>query len=403
MQSFCDRIPWQVQLVLEKLREAGEECYPVGGCVRDLLRGAEPHDWDLCTSALPEKICECFAEYPQFRMGMKHGTVGVSLGGMTQEITTFRKDGYYSDGRHPDGVQFTCSLREDLARRDFTVNAMAMDAAGEVTDPFGGMEDLRNRRIRCVGVPRERFREDGLRIFRALRFSAVLGFDIEAETAHSMLTERGMLSRIARERIIAEWERMLSSPGAGEVIERFPMIIGEAFPYLAEPLSDPVRRYAAISRMKGAKSMPSRMARFLFGLGFLDGVPAGEPIAGGMREEIAFLLAHESEPVPAVRDVRRWLRRWGTCGVRCAEMLWEGKAGGDEASAEVARLLREKACFAISGENGLALNGRDVMTLSGAGGKEVGRLLSDMLDAVVEGNCENTKDALTKWLISRVR
>lgn len=403
MQAFCDRIPWQVKAAVAKLREDGEECYLVGGCVRDLLREAMPHDWDLCTSAPPEKVCACFAEYPQFLMGMKHGTVGVNLGGMTQEITTFRKDGRYSDGRHPDGVQFTCSLSEDLARRDFTVNAMAMDAAGTVTDLFDGMEDLRAHRIRCVGVPSERFREDGLRIFRALRFSAVLGFDIEAETARAMHAEREMLSRVARERILAEWERMLSSPRAGDVIARFFPIIGAAFPYLAEPLADPERRQAAVSRMEGAQSMPSRMARFLFGLGVGEEALAKEPIANSVREEIAFLLAHESEPVPAVREVRKWLRRWGTCGVRCAEMLWEGKAGGTEASAELARLLREKVCFAISGENGLALNGRDVMALCGASGREIGRLLADMLDAVVEGECDNTKDALTNWLGSRVR
>ena len=181
------RILPEAAAVLKNLETAGYEAYLVGGCVRDLLRGETPADWDIATSALPEQTMALFRG-DALPTGLQHGTVTVRRGGMSFEVTTYRLDGTYADCRHPDSVTFTPSLFEDLQRRDFTVNAMAMSRAGVLQDPFGGQEDLHSGVLRCVGAPRQRFSEDALRILRALRFSAVLGFSVEGETAAAART-----------------------------------------------------------------------------------------------------------------------------------------------------------------------------------------------------------------------
>ena len=172
-------IPAGARYILQALAGAGFEAYLVGGCVRDLLRGVPPHDWDVCTSARPEETKRCFAGQRMLETGLKHGTVTLLVGGEAYEITTYRTEGPYSDSRRPDFVRFVSDLKADLSRRDFTMNAVAMDLEGTLHDPFGGEEDIRAGVIRCVGEPGQRFREDGLRVMRALRFGAVLGYEIE--------------------------------------------------------------------------------------------------------------------------------------------------------------------------------------------------------------------------------
>ena len=195
--------------MLRKLNEAGFEAYYVGGCVRDTLLGRPIHDWDITTSALPEEIMRVFSRC--IPTGVKHGTVTVIEGDTMAEVTTFRRDGAYHDGRHPERVLFVPNLKEDLARRDFTVNAMAMDEAGRITDLFGGREDLENRIIRCVGEPDKRFQEDALRMLRALRFSAQLGFTIEEETFAAIGRNAGLCRALSRERVREETEKTLLS------------------------------------------------------------------------------------------------------------------------------------------------------------------------------------------------
>ena len=168
-------IPSGAAYILRILHNAGYESWLVGGCVRDLLRGVEPHDWDICTSARPEEVERCFAGHRIIETGLKHGTVTVLEDGNPYEITTYRTEGPYSDSRRPDYVAFVSSLESDLARRDFTMNAIALGLDGSLRDPFGGVEDIKAGLIRCVGEPAHRFREDGLRIMRALRFAAVIG------------------------------------------------------------------------------------------------------------------------------------------------------------------------------------------------------------------------------------
>ena len=186
-------IPDTVQQIISTLNRSGHEAYAVGGCVRDSLLGRVPKDWDVCTSARPEEVIAAFPHHRIHTVGIQHGTVVLPLEGENYEITTFRADGDYSDHRHPDSVSFVSSLREDLARRDFTVNAMACHPELGLQDFFGGQEDLKRGLIRCVGTPQERFEEDGLRILRALRFAARYGFAIESATAQAIHEKKELL------------------------------------------------------------------------------------------------------------------------------------------------------------------------------------------------------------------
>ena len=223
------RIPDYVNEIMARFAAAGRRAYPVGGCVRDALLGKTPDDWDLTTDALPQETLEIFgaAAHPT---GLQHGTVTVALAGHSVEITTMRRDGAYRDNRHPESVMFTDSLTEDLARRDFTVNAMALAPDGSVTDPFGGRADLEARVLRCVGRAEERFAEDALRILRLLRFAAVLGFSVEPETAAAAREARELLRSVAAERVYAELNKLLCGADAARVLLEFPDVLGVVVP-----------------------------------------------------------------------------------------------------------------------------------------------------------------------------
>ena len=220
-------VPEYVKICLDTLHRGGHAAHPVGGCVRDTLLGRKPGDWDVTTSARPEQVMALFSH--TVPTGAHHGTVTVVLEGGTVEVTTFRREEGYADGRHPDMVCFDVGLTEDLARRDFTVNAMAFGAAGEVIDPFGGQEDLKKGVIRAVGDPRRRFREDALRILRAIRFAARLGFVIEPETASAMEEETARLACVSAERVVSELEKTLLSAAPEQVGEFFRLGAMERF------------------------------------------------------------------------------------------------------------------------------------------------------------------------------
>ncbi len=224
-------IPEPVKSILKALEEHGHAAHCVGGCVRDSLLGREPGDWDVATSALPEETMALFPGRAA-PTGLRHGTVTVREGALPVEVTTFRTDGRYTDGRHPDSVAFTRSLRDDLSRRDFTVNAMGLDLRGTLTDPFGGQEDLKNRLLRCVGSPEGRFQEDALRILRGLRLAAVLGFSVEEETARALRACRKLLCGVAAERIQIEMTKLLCGPAAAEVLRGFSEVVGTVVPEL---------------------------------------------------------------------------------------------------------------------------------------------------------------------------
>lgn len=203
-------LPGGPRACLETLTQAGHAAYPVGGCVRDLLLGREPGDVDICTSAHPEQVMLLFPR--AVPTGIQHGTVTVPTADGNVEITTFRREGSYADARHPDAVAFDVGLREDLSRRDFTVNAMALDRGGEIVDPFGGRADLEKKLIRCVGEADRRFSEDALRMLRCIRFAAQLGFTIEEETAAALGRNAHTVERVSGERVKAEMEKVLLSP-----------------------------------------------------------------------------------------------------------------------------------------------------------------------------------------------
>ena len=204
-------------LLLDALHGAGHAAYAVGGCVRDSLLGQAPHDWDLCTSARPEQVMELFGEEKCIPTGLQHGTVTVKQGGRLYETTTFRIEGAYSDGRHPDAVHFVPDVREDLARRDFTINAMAYSAEEGLIDPFGGRDDLAAHLVRAVGEPERRFEEDALRILRLYRFAARFGFSVDPATGAAARALGPHLDCVSAERIQEEMLKLLAAPGTGAV------------------------------------------------------------------------------------------------------------------------------------------------------------------------------------------
>ena len=226
-------IPAHALTVVERLERYGYEAYVVGGCVRDSLMGRYPKDWDVCTNALPEEVLRVFKRFHVIKTGLQHGTVTVMVDKQPVEVTTFRIDGNYTDNRHPDSVNFVSRVEEDLARRDFTINAMAYNPARGLVDAFGGQEDLQARVIRCVGEPDARFNEDGLRILRALRFAARYDFGIETETAFSMHRNRHLLENVSVERIFTELKGILAGEGVLGMMQAFPDIFSIIIPELA--------------------------------------------------------------------------------------------------------------------------------------------------------------------------
>ena len=297
-------------LLLDALHGAGHAAYAVGGCVRDSLLGLDPHDWDLCTSARPEQVMALFGEEKCIPTGLQHGTVTVKQGGRLYETTTFRTEGAYSDGRHPDAVCFVPDVREDLARRDFTINAMAYSAEEGLIDPFGGRDDLAAHLVRAVGEPERRFEEDALRILRLYRFAARFGFAIDPATGAAARALGPHLDCVSAERIQEELLKLLAAPRPGSYLE--PAVLAVILPEL-EPEKQP-GRFAELCRTidriePTAENVPARLAALLWPLGeagarkalrklkcsnaLTDEVTALEREAGGGAG--SFLLGHEFE------------------------------------------------------------------------------------------------------------
>ena len=345
-------------LLLDALHGAGHAAYAVGGCVRDSLLGLDPHDWDLCTSARPEQVMALFGEETCIPTGLQHGTVTVKQGGRLYETTTFRTEGAYSDGRHPDAVCFVPDVREDLARRDFTINAMAYSAEEGLIDPFGGRDDLAAHRVRAVGEPERRFEEDALRILRLYRFAARFGFAIDPATGAAARALGPHLDCVSAERIQEELLKLLAAPRPGSYLE--PAVLAVILPEL-EPEKQP-ERFAKLCRTidriePTAENVPARLAALLWPLGeagarkalrklkcsnaLTDEVTALEREAGGGAG--SFLLGHESghsiarpiacgNRVPPQRTLAlensRRLRNltlfWTYYGAKAQRAVWKG-------------------------------------------------------------------------------
>ena len=294
-------------LLLDALHGAGHAAYAVGGCVRDSLLGLDPHDWDLCTSARPEQVMALFGEEKCIPTGLQHGTVTVKQGGRLYETTTFRTEGAYSDGRHPDAVCFVPDVREDLARRDFTINAMAYSAEEGLIDPFGGQDDLAAHLVRAVGEPERRFEEDALRILRLYRFAARFGFAIDPATGTAARALGPHLDCVSAERIQEELLKLLAAPRPGSYLE--PAVLAVVLPEL-EPEKQP-ERFAELCRTidriePTAENVPARLAALLWPLGEAGARKALRKLkcSNALTDEVtalvggsvgSFLLGHEFE------------------------------------------------------------------------------------------------------------
>lgn len=221
------KLPKSVELILSKLNNCGYEAYIVGGCVRDSIIGTTPHDWDICTSALPEQVMEVFKGYKIIPTGLKHGTVTIIIDDAQYEVTTYRIDGKYEDNRHPKEVSFTSDLKEDLSRRNFTINAMAYNPSIGLVDYFGGKKDIRKKLIKCVGNPDERFNEDALRIMRAVRFASILDYRIENNTLESIKKNKMLLKNVSMERINSEFIKTIKVSYRREMAELIQVVVPE--------------------------------------------------------------------------------------------------------------------------------------------------------------------------------
>ena len=428
-------LPENTQNCIDLLENAGFAAYAVGGCVRDACLGLTPHDYDLCTSALPEQTEAVFRDYRLVLAGEKHGTVTVITEGGPVEITTFRTEGGYRDNRHPDWVKFVLDIEGDLARRDFTVNAMAYSPKRGFADPFGGRVDLENHILRAVGDPVSRFQEDSLRILRGVRFAARFGLTPEENTLNAMLSQRHLMEHLARERVFDELCKLILIAKA-EDITRFAPILAAVIPELKPMIGfdqhSPHHAYDLITHtahvVEGVPAtLPLRWAALLHDTGkvttftrdatgrghFYGHAKESAAIADNilrrlkaptaLREEVVTLIGrHMTRLQPERKLLRRQVSRFGFPMVENMLCLQEADMGskgtgeddGSSLFAEVRGILgqlkAEEACLNLKA---LAVNGNDLMAL-GFQGKEIGTCLNALLEQVVEERLPNEKKAL---------
>jgi tRNA nucleotidyltransferase (CCA-adding enzyme) len=387
--------------VLERLQSAGHEAYLVGGCVRDLASGRAPQDWDVATQAVPAEVQRLFRRV--IPTGIAHGTVTVLVPGGQVEVTTYRVEEGYADGRRPDRVEFRRDLTEDLARRDFTINAMAFDPrAVELKDPFGGLEDLSQGRVRCVGEAAARFAEDGLRPLRAVRFATVLAFELEAATAAAIPGALGVFRKVAQERVRDEFLKLLVAPGVerGLLLLAETGLLGVAFPELEGAVRDAVGgRVAAVPGR-----VEVRLAALLTKVASSDAVLERLRLPARTAEEVRALLSHPVPPNAALwtdADARRWAAALGRERVPEALALAMANGGVDATSvqAHVERVLATHPPLSV---RELALKGQDVMDVLGVGpspavGEASRWLLAEVLEAPERNTEEGLREALRAW------
>lgn len=390
-------LPEEVNFVLTRLNERGYEAYVVGGCVRDHLMGRVPSDYDVTTNARPHEMQEVFSDCRVVETGLKHGTLTVVLHGMNIEVTTYRVDGAYDDGRHPNEVTFTASLTEDLCRRDFTVNAIAYSPRDGFVDPFGGREDILKKRITCVGDPVKRFSEDALRILRAIRFSSVLGFSIAEETAAAVREMHGTLAVISRERICQELTKLLLGGSARKIMEGFASVIAYALDPAGEQIMGAEIERTA-ERVEGVPAHGELRYAVLFGGGSVERARAVyaslKPSRKSMQEVLAYLTEREADTSDEY-VLKKLMGRYGDAFP--PGLIHFRKVMGAISEAQCLceltayeRLRETDPCVTVSG---LRVNGADAAAL-GLRGAEIGDALASLLDAVMRGQIENERDVL---------
>ena len=436
------KIPPQVSFVLDKLEKAGHEGFVVGGCIRDSIMGSELGDYDVTTSALPHETQDVFEEYPVIKTGIKHGTITVIVKGLPVEITTYRVEENYVDNRHPEKVRFTDSLREDMARRDFTINALGYNPKTGIIDYFDGQQDIKERVIRCVGEPTKRFREDALRIMRALRFSSITGFDIEEKTAEAARECKELLRNISADRIREELIKLLCGKGIRDIILEYTDILGIILPELLEmkdfEQKNPHHIYDVLEHTAVAVSETAPDFVLRFGALFHDmGKPRcftvdsegtghfyghsklSREIAEDIMNRLKFdnntknLVAelvgrHDMMIEPSQRAVKRALNKLSPelflklLALKRADNLAQNpeyffrQCYYDDLENLAKQIIDKKECFSLKD---LAVKGTDLMEIGIPQGKEIGNALEKLLEAVVSGEVVNEKDELLKKLI----
>ena len=438
------QLPDEVHFIIDSLGAAGFDAYAVGGCVRDSVLRLRPKDWDICTLALPEQVMRCFDGRHIIETGLLHGTVTLILGHKPYEITSYRADGAYSDNRRPDKVEFIGSLKADLARRDFTINAMAYSPAEGFVDLCGGMADLNAKLIRCVGPADMRFGEDALRIMRALRFASELGFHIEESTSASLLKNKGLLQNIAAERIRSELDLTITGKGVYDVLNDYFPVISEIIPELIPTAGDvqnnprsgfDVLQHTLKSVALAPKEVVLRLSMLLHDIAmpaccnetgskghFHSHAERGAQMARGILKRLKYdgatvksvaelVLYHDAELTPEAKQVRRWLNRLGEAGLwrlvevkradisaQADEYKMEGLASLDKTAALIDEIIERRQCFSLAE---LAVDGGDLIAAGIPEGREIGIALNRLLDMVLDEQVDNDRlellNAVREW------
>ncbi len=435
------QIPDAVGAAMRALKREGYEVYLIGGCVRDHLMHMRPHDFDLTTDATPEEMMSVFADYKVIETGIRHGTLTVIVNSMPIEITTYRVDGAYEDNRHPTSVSFTRNLREDAARRDFTMNAIAMDVDGNLRDSFDGCADIKARMIRAVGDPDVRFEEDALRILRGLRFAAVLGFEIEEQTSAALRRKAALLRSISAERVREELFKLICGRYARQIIAKYTDVLGVVLPELL-PMHGfdqknrhhcyDVLTHSLIAMENLAPKPYLRLAGLFHDVGkpsvftqdesgeghFYGHAEKSEEICGAIlsrlkvdnltKTRVLTLVKYHDVPIAAEeKSVRRYLAKLGEenlfdlCLLKRADNLAQGEQWRyrqseiDALEACIRKVVADGDCFSMKS---MALCGADLIALGVPPGKRLGELLKIAFEAVLDGTCENNREELIKLL-----
>ncbi len=431
-------LPQGIVLLIHELEASGFEAWAVGGCVRDSLLGLAPHDWDVCTNARPEQTLLVFAGHRVIDTGIKHGTVTVLMDGVPYEVTTYRTEGDYSDSRRPDSVSFVSSLKEDLSRRDFTVNAMAYHPKKGLHDEFGGVEDLKNKLIRCVGDPGTRFTEDALRIMRALRFSATYGFAIEEKTAQALREHKDRLLLIAPERIREELMRLIVGAYAADVLREYAPVLHvflpELIPMLGHQQFSPYHHLDiwehTLKAVAAIKPEPAlRLAMLLHDTGkpacfsrdekgichFYGHSQASHALAKEITARLHFdnqtaktakelVLFHDAIIPAKERNVLRWLNRIGETRLRQLIDVKRADTAAqhpdereeklrtiDELENCLDDVMRKRLPYTLKN---LAVTGNDLAAIGIPQSPQTGLVLKALLEQVIDGKLSNEKEAL---------
>ncbi len=433
-------MPDYCKTIIKSLEDNGYEAYLVGGCVRDSVMGITPHDYDITTSATPDEMLECFSNFKVIETGIKHGTLTVVIDKNQIEVTTFRIDGEYTDFRRPDSVRFSRDLKEDLSRRDFTINALAYNEKTGIVDMFGGLEDIKNEKIRCVGEPDKRFLEDALRILRALRFSSTLGFEIDKNTAKSIQKNQELIKNIAVERVFVEFKKLLCGKRVEQVLLEFRDVFAQFIPEI-KPCFDFEQKtkyhcydvythiVKTVANIKADEKL--RLTAFFHDIGkpqtfFTDENGVGHFYGHNKNssriakqvlkrlkadnktiEDVATnVYIHDREVAPTEKSVKRFLSKYSLQSfydlleIKKADALAHAKEYRDRTDYLQTlydlscKIINEKQCFSLKD---LALDGFDLIEL-GYSGKCVGEALAFLLEQVIDGKVQNEKETLINHL-----